>query len=456
MAAVILSPLDILRTRLQSSSGRLSGMQPHRLLVHIVRKEGVLALWRGLWPTIFGVGPARALYFGGYNLSKRYLGPEGLGLSGTPLHLLGAATAGVFSNTVMSPWWVVRLRLQLQVTPIEPFWRRWFGGATASPALSASAAGSAATLTPPAPAAAARLAAAASAASSAASAASAAGSAAAAAAVPYKGVADAALRIYREEGWRTFYRGLSASYLGVVETALQFAIYGELKRLVLAPRPPASGLVLVDGAAGAASQVPTKPSSSSASVLATRSADRTPFAASAGPAAAAAIGGTRTAAAVAATRAPALQALARSGSIGSSSAASPSAAGSAAGAASLVAAGSATAASSAAGSAGPGPGFDLSRYMPAQAWAFWLSAASKLVAAAASYPHEVLRTRMREQVAGAGGSLKYSGIVQATRLIMAEEGLRGLYGGMGVHLLRTVPNAAILLLVVETMVGGDV
>lgn len=94
--------------------------------------------------------------------------------------------------------------------------------------------------------------------------------------------------------------------------------------------------------------------------------------------------------------------------------------------------------------------------MPAQAWAFWLSAASKLVAAAASYPHEVLRTRMREQVAGAGGSLKYSGIVQATRLIMAEEGLRGLYGGMGVHLLRTVPNAAILLLVVETMVGGDV
>lgn len=445
MAAVILSPLDILRTRLQSSSGRHLGMQPQRLLVNIVRKEGVLALWRGLWPTIFGVGPARALYFGGYNLSKRYLGPEGFGMSGTPLHLLGAATAGVFSNTVMSPWWVIRLRLQLQVTPIEPFWRRWFSSAKVSPVLAAPAAGAAAVLSANTPAAAAGLAASA---ATAASAASSAGAAAAAVAVPYKGVADAALRIYREEGWRTFYRGLSASYLGVVETALQFAIYGELKRLVLVPKLPPAALVVVDGAGSSALQAASSQSSASAStssVLATRSADRTPFAASAGPAAAAAIGGTRTAVAVAATGAPVLHALARTGG-GSGSVTSPSAVGAAAGAAATMGA----------GGAGGGLGLELSRYMPAQAWAFWLSAVSKLFAAAASYPHEVLRTRMREQMAGADGRLKYSGIVQATRLIVAEEGMRGLYGGMGVHLLRTVPNAAILLLVVETMVGGDV
>lgn len=429
MAAVILSPLDILRTRLQSSSGRHLGLQPHRLLSHIVRKEGVLALWRGLWPTIFGVGPARALYFGGYNLSKRYLGPEGFGLTGTPLHLLGASTAGVFSNTVMSPWWVVRLRLQLQVTPIEPFWRRWFSGGAVLPTAAtagASSTGSLAAGTTSASAAAATVARVATSAA-----------AATTAAVPYKGVLDAAVRIYREEGWRTFYRGLSASYLGVIETALQFAIYGELKRIVLAPKTP---LVEVAAAGGQAAPGTTP------SVLAARSPHRTPIAASAGPAAAAAIGGTRTAVAVAAAGAPALQTLSRTSGVTSP-----------AGSAGLATGAAAVGAAGAGSGSGSGSGLELlSRYMPQQSWAFWLSAVSKLFAAAISYPHEVLRTRMREQMAGADGRLRYSGIVQATRLIMAEEGLRGLYGGMGVHLLRTVPNAAILLLVVETMVGGDV
>jgi hypothetical protein len=86
--------------------------------------------------------------------------------------------------------------------------------------------------------------------------------------------------------------------------------------------------------------------------------------------------------------------------------------------------------------------------------AFVTSAAAKLIAAAATYPHEVLRTRMREHTTG--GQRRYRGVLQSTRLILAEEGLRGLYGGMGVHMVRTVPNAAILLMVVERIVGGEV
>ena len=38
----------------------------------------------------------------------------------------------------------------------------------------------------------------------------------------YNGVFDAVRRIYREEGARAFLRGLSISYLGLVETAIQF------------------------------------------------------------------------------------------------------------------------------------------------------------------------------------------------------------------------------------------
>ena len=82
--------------------------------------------------------------------------------------------------------------------------------------------------------------------------------------------------------------------------------------------------------------------------------------------------------------------------------------------------------------------------------------AAQLVASAATYPHEVIRTRMREQRSDQAHGLKYTGILQCARTIAREEGLAGLYGGMSVHLLRTVPNAAILLYVVEYMVGGSV
>lgn len=367
-AATILSPLDIVRTRLQSSQTSGTNIKAHRLLANIVKKEGFFALWRGLMPTIFGVGPSRAIYFGSYNVCKRYLEPgpsavgaggKGGGLEGTALHLTGATIAGFFTNTVMSPWWVIRLRLQLQHTPVKPFWTRFFGNSSSSQAPSLS-------LATPQPA-------------------SAAGASAGAVRTfatdatstlsssplsnttsinrPYKGVVDAALRIYREEGWRTFYRGLTASYLGVAETALQFAIYGAMKDwLKKAEAKEREARLRI--AAGA------------------------------------------TAAAVA--------------------------------------------------SQSQSPGLGILSLLPSQSWAFGISAFSKLLASALTYPHEVIRTRMREQKGKDSASLKYRGILQCAKLIMREEGARGLYGGLGVHLLRTVPNAAILLFVVETMVGGEV
>ncbi|KNB46222.1 mitochondrial carrier family protein [Blastocystis sp. subtype 4] len=41
---------------------------------------------------------------------------------------------------------------------------------------------------------------------------------------------DAVRRIYREEGLRAFFRGLSVSYLGLTETAIQFTCYDIFKR----------------------------------------------------------------------------------------------------------------------------------------------------------------------------------------------------------------------------------
>eukprot|EP00607_Mallomonas_marina_P003992 CAMPEP_0182438002 /NCGR_PEP_ID=MMETSP1167-20130531/85440_1 /TAXON_ID=2988 /ORGANISM="Mallomonas Sp, Strain CCMP3275" /LENGTH=142 /DNA_ID=CAMNT_0024631143 /DNA_START=793 /DNA_END=1221 /DNA_ORIENTATION=- len=67
---------------------------------------------------------------------------------------------------------------------------------------------------------------------------------------------------------------------------------------------------------------------------------------------------------------------------------------------------------------------------------------AKFMAVVATYPHEVVRTRLREQARD--GAFKYSGFLTTLQQIAREEGVRGLYGGMSMHLLRSVPNAAIM------------
>eukprot|EP00591_Stephanopyxis_turris_P002702 CAMPEP_0195520412 /NCGR_PEP_ID=MMETSP0794_2-20130614/16796_1 /TAXON_ID=515487 /ORGANISM="Stephanopyxis turris, Strain CCMP 815" /LENGTH=311 /DNA_ID=CAMNT_0040649759 /DNA_START=244 /DNA_END=1179 /DNA_ORIENTATION=+ len=78
---------------------------------------------------------------------------------------------------------------------------------------------------------------------------------------------------------------------------------------------------------------------------------------------------------------------------------------------------------------------------------FCSAALAKGVAAAATYPHEVARTRLREQARG--GVFKYTGMWQTLSLIAKEEGRNGLYAGMGMHLVKVVPNSAIMFLTYE-------
>ncbi|KZV88195.1 mitochondrial carrier protein RIM2 [Exidia glandulosa HHB12029] len=87
---------------------------------------------------------------------------------------------------------------------------------------------------------------------------------------------------------------------------------------------------------------------------------------------------------------------------------------------------------------------------PVAEWAGMLGSAgtAKCVASLITYPHEVIRTRLRQPVSP-GGIVKYSGLLQTLRLVIAEEGAKALYGGLSAHLMRVVPNAAVMYSIYE-------
>jgi solute carrier family 25 protein 33/36 len=267
VGAMITSPLEVVKTRLQAQNNKRNletnsrfGFGTINALRNLVQQEGFLGLYRGLFAHCLGVIPARTIHFFVYSGTKGFLAKR---WNDHPYYvpMFSSAFAAATVVTITSPIWLVKTRLQLQA-------------AAASETL-------------------------------------------------YNGLIDCAIKTYKSEGLRGFYKGLGASYLGVFETMIQFTLYENLKRTLKV------------------------------------SMDR-----------------------------------------------------------------------------------DLhsSEFL-------LISSFSKLVASALTYPHEVIRTRLREQKNVR--PLKYPGPISGMLVLARQEGIKGLYGGMGAHLLRVVPNAAILFYVYE-------
>lgn len=289
--ATLTSPLDVVKTRLQSSTfhnlhakraignsnvlarGARHVSDTFGIVANVYRTEGGRALFRGLGPNLAGAVPARAVNFFTYGLAKDHLAP----LLDDPdrikpqTHLMSGVVAGFLTSTATNPIWVVKTRLQLDKAKTNE----------------------------------ARL---------------------------YKNSIDCFQKIWRREGVRALYRGLSASFLGSSESSMQWVLYEQMRRFIK-----------------------------------TRQDER----------------------------------LRR--------------------------------------------GHGHTAYEKFMDWFATSGAAgaAKFMASLITYPHEVVRTRLR-QGPSEGGRPKYTGLVQCFRRVIAEEGISALYGGLTPHLLRTVPNSIIM------------
>eukprot|EP01035_Chromulina_nebulosa_P033310 gene33310-44591_t len=119
ISSTLTAPLEVVKTQLQSSTikNRLGSVTPTpaSVLKSILSTDGPIGLFRGLQPLLIGIIPTRAIYFWAYSTTKASLATRFVSCSiDSPVnHLLSAFAAGITSNTIMNPLWMVKTRFQI-------------------------------------------------------------------------------------------------------------------------------------------------------------------------------------------------------------------------------------------------------------------------------------------------------------------------------------------------------
>jgi solute carrier family 25 protein 33/36 len=152
-------------------SSALHIRETFQILWQVPKVEGPRALFKGLGPNIIGVVPARAINFYVYGNGKKIISNYfNNGQEAPWVHLSAAAIAGVVTGTATNPIWLVKTRVQLdKATHADGRGRQ------------------------------------------------------------YKNAFDCTMQTLRKEGIPGLYRGLTASYLGVVESTMQWTLYERMK-----------------------------------------------------------------------------------------------------------------------------------------------------------------------------------------------------------------------------------
>jgi solute carrier family 25 protein 33/36 len=196
----------------------------------LLQEEGIRGLYRGLGPTLVGVLPARSIYFFSYGTTRNTLTDKfQFDKESSWVSFISGTVAGLTVVTTTQPIWLVKTRMQLQsrkqdlvcrrsnplsLLPFQPFesssssrvvlQERGFSRERSNQleachcnmelirciglfcvrckCLQM-----------------------------------------------YKNSFDAVKKIWQQEGGKAFYRGMSASYLGISESVFQFVIYDKMK-----------------------------------------------------------------------------------------------------------------------------------------------------------------------------------------------------------------------------------
>lgn len=127
VSATLVTPLELLRTRLQASHGRSSFTSVLEPLYREVQMHGFGVLWRGLSATLWRDVPFSAIYFTGYEAGKYVLTGAGFGESHTStfwnefsISFGVGATSGCFAAFITHPFDLVKTRLQAEAANRYP------------------------------------------------------------------------------------------------------------------------------------------------------------------------------------------------------------------------------------------------------------------------------------------------------------------------------------------------
>lgn len=125
ISATLVTPLELLRTRLQSSSSTSTSRNLTSILVELggqVKQQGPTVMFRGLVPTLYRDVPFSAIYFAGYESMKRIITGSGLGERNVEdsrtkefsVAFFSGSTSGILAAIVTQPFDLIKTRLQAE------------------------------------------------------------------------------------------------------------------------------------------------------------------------------------------------------------------------------------------------------------------------------------------------------------------------------------------------------
>jgi len=182
-SAIVSCPLDVIKTKLQAQGGfedrrEVGQVNRQRTMyrgvkgtaIAVLREDGLKGFYRGLTPLLLGYVPTWAVYLTIYNQTRTYISErEDLGISTFWANVYASLVGGASSTTITNPIWVIKTRVMSQSNQRN-------SGPNRAP-------------------------------------------------WQYAGTWDACKKMYRHEGLRSFYSGLTPALLGLTHVAVQFPLY---------------------------------------------------------------------------------------------------------------------------------------------------------------------------------------------------------------------------------------